>query len=166
MIARKDLRVFFRDRTGMLLGFLLPISLITVFGYVMNFAFGGFGGGGMPRAILWVADQDHSESSRRFLQELRDSKMIRVRPRTNDQPQDAAQVRKLVTDGEAHHALIIESGFGAAMVAGELPQLTMVRDPGRTMEDRIIRIGLMQTFMAASEGNLWPVAMGNMIRKM
>lgn len=166
MIARKDLRVFFRDRTGMLLGFLLPISLITVFGYVMKLAFGGFAGDGMPRAVLWVADQDDSESSRRFLQELRDSKMIRVRPRTNGEPQDAAQVRKLITDGEAHHALIIESGFGAAMVAGELPQLTMVRDPGRTMEDRIIRIGLMQTFMAASEGKLWPVAMGNMMRKM
>ena len=164
MIARKDLRVFFRDRTGMLLGFLLPISLITVFGYVMKFAFGG--SGGMPRATVWVADQDHSESSRRFLQDLRDSEMIRVRPRTNEQPQNAAQVRKLVTDGEAHHALIIESGFGAAIVAGELPQLTMVRDPGRTMEDRIIRVGLMQTFMAASEGSLWPVAMGNTMRKM
>ena len=30
LVARKDLRLYFRDCTGMALGFLLPIVLITV----------------------------------------------------------------------------------------------------------------------------------------
>ena len=51
LIAAKDLKQYFRDRTGMLLGFLLPIALVTVFGYVMKFAFGG--DSGVPRQVLW-----------------------------------------------------------------------------------------------------------------
>ena len=130
-IARKDLRTFFRDRTGVALGFLLPIVLVTMFGFMMKFAFGG--GEAMPKATLWVADADNSEISRRFMQILRQSDMLRIRPRENEKTRTPEEVRKLLTDGEASHALIIEAGFGEALAAGKEPELTLVRDPGRTM---------------------------------
>lgn len=165
MIARKDLRTFFRDRTGVALGFLLPIVLVTVFGFVMKFAFGG-GSGGMPKATLWITDADNSEASRRFVEILRESDMLRVRPRKDEAPKDTANTRKLLVDGEAHHALIIEPGFAEALATRKEPGLTLVRDPGRSMEDRIVRIALMQGFMTVTEGQLWPAAITRTMRKM
>ncbi|OHB69162.1 MAG: hypothetical protein A2V70_21205 [Planctomycetes bacterium RBG_13_63_9] len=162
IIARKDLRLYFRDRTGMALGFLLPIVLITVFGFLMQFAFRGEQG--MPRVELWVADEDDSQQSRRLIETLRESDSLRLRPRSDEPAADAAKIRELVHDGAAHHGLIIERGFGQAVSAGRLPKLTMVRDPGRTLEDRVVQIALVQSFMAASEGRLWPAAMGKLMR--
>ncbi|MFQ5749869.1 MAG: ABC transporter permease [Planctomycetota bacterium] len=163
LIARKDLKLFFRDRSGMVLGFLLPVALVGIFGFVMKFAFGG--GSGMPRAALWVSDEDGSEASRRFLDLLRASDMLRVQPEPEEPAKTAADLRKLLQDGEAHHALILGKGFGAAVDAGGKPPLRMLRDPGRIMEDRIIGVGLMQAFMEATEGRSWPGALGGLMRK-
>jgi len=87
-VARKDLRLYLRDRTGMMLGFLLPIVLITVFGFIMKYAFRGEGG--MPRATLWVADEDDSPQSRRLIEVLCGSEVLRVRP-FQDQPAETAR---------------------------------------------------------------------------
>jgi ABC-2 type transport system permease protein len=164
MIARKDLRTFFRDKTGVALGFLLPIVLVTVFGFMMKFAFGG--GEAMPKATLWVADADGTETSQRFIAALRVSDMLRIRPPVNEKGKTPAEVRELLEDGEAHHALVIEAGFGDALAAGKEPKLTLVRDPGRTMEDRIVRVGLMQGFLTVTEGRLWPASIARTMRKM
>ncbi len=161
-IARKDLRLYFRDRTGMVLGFLLPIVLITVFGFMMNYVFGG--GNAMPRAALWIADEDGSPESGRFVEMLRRGEMVGVSPGEGEPPRHAAELREMLRDGEAHHALIIEPGFGQSLQDEQLPRLTMVRDPGRQMEDRLIRLAVMQSFMAVSEGSLWPLAVEKMMR--
>ena len=157
IVARKDLRLYFRDRTGMALGFLLPVVLITVFGFVMKYAFRGEG---MVKATLWVADQDDGRRSRQLIEELSNSETVRVK-RPAEPAADDAAMRSMITDGEAHHVLIIRQGFGEAIAAGELPKLIMLRDPGRKQDDRLIQIGLIQAFMAVSEGKLWPAAMAN-----
>lgn len=163
LVARKDLRLFFRDRTGMMLGFLLPIVLITVFGFIMKYAFRTEGG--MPQATLWVADEDHSPQSQKLVETLSESEMLNVRLKRDERPVDAAAIRGLIEEGEAHHGLIISSGFGRDVSAGELPKVKMLRDPGRELEDQVIQIALVQSFMAASEGKMWPAAMGKMMRE-
>ncbi len=163
LVARKDLKLFFRDRSGMVLGFLLPVALVGIFGFVMKFAFGG--GSGMPRAELWVVDEDGSPASRGFVDLLRASDMLRVQPGPEEAAKTAADLRKLIQDGEAHHALILGKGFGAAVKAGDKPQLRMLRDPGRVMEDQIIRVGLMQAFMQTTGGKYWPSALGGIMRR-
>lgn len=162
-IARKDLRLFFRDRTGMLLGLLLPVALVTVFGMVMKFAFGG--GSGMPKVELWVVDEDDSEPSRAFVAGLRDAGMLAVRPKPDAHPVSAEDVRHRVADGEAHHALIVGKGYGDALRAGEEPPLTVVRDPGRTMEARLVGIALLQATMAASGGKGMPWLLASVMRR-
>ncbi|MFY9342643.1 MAG: ABC transporter permease [Planctomycetota bacterium] len=162
-IARKDLRVYFRDRTGMMLGLLLPIALVTVFGMVMKFAFGG--GSGMPKVELWVVDEDGSDASRRFVGALRDLEMISVRPKAEQTPLTADAARAKVIDGEAHHALIVGKGYGEALAAGKEPPLRLVRDPGRSMEARLVGIGLMQATMAASDGKSMPWLLGSVMRR-
>ena len=153
-LLQKDLRLWLRDRTGMMLGLLLPIALVTVFGMVMKFAFGG--GSGMPKVELWVVDEDDSEASRKFIVALREVSMLAVQPKVGDAPITARKAREQVVDGEAHHALIVQKGHGAALAAGKEPLLTIVRDPGRSMEAKLVGIGLMQATMAAADGSSMP----------
>lgn len=153
-IARKDLRAFFRDRTGVLLGFLLPIALVTVFGYIMQFAFGGEGG--MPKVTLWVADGDGSALSKRFVAALHRSAMLNVEPDAGEKVEDAASLRAKVKDGAAHHALLIEPGFGAALAAGKAVPFTLVRDPGRRMESQVLGFALVPAFMEAGGSRTMP----------
>ncbi|MBK8099459.1 MAG: ABC transporter permease [Planctomycetes bacterium] len=163
-IAGKDLRVYFRDKTGMLLGFLLPIALVTVFGMVMKFAFGG--DGGMPKVQVWVVDEDGSDQSRKFVDGLRAVGMLSVAPKAEAAATVTGEsLRQKVRDGEAHHALIVARGFGEALAAGKEPPLVLVRDPGRTMESRLVGIGLMQATMAAAEGKGMPWLMSSMMRR-
>ncbi|MDA1260771.1 MAG: hypothetical protein O3A20_09140, partial [Planctomycetota bacterium] len=61
-VAAKDLRVYARDRVGMLLGFALPAALVLVFGFIMTFVMGGEGV--MGRSELWIADLDQTDASR------------------------------------------------------------------------------------------------------
>jgi len=162
-IARKDLSLYRRDRTGLLLGLLLPIVLVAVFGSVMKFAFGG--DGGMMKVTLWVADEDGSTESERFVAALRNVSMVSVRPRANQEPATAERLRERVKDGEAHHALVIGKGFGELLSKGQEPPLTMVRDPGRQLEARLIGISMMQAMMSAGDGRAMSWMMGSMMRR-
>ncbi len=163
-IARKDLRSYFRDRTGMLLGFLLPIALVTAFGFIAQVLYGGQSA--MGRTTLWFADEDQSSGSESFVELLRDSSTIALRPRAGDEAIDAEELRQKVVDGDAHHGLIIPAGFGASMGSGELPELRMVRDPDRSMEDQMISIGLMQAYLGATEGKSFPAMMGRQMEQL
>ncbi|MHC4838591.1 MAG: ABC transporter permease [Planctomycetota bacterium] len=169
-LARKDLRIFFRDRTGMLLGFLLPIALVTIFGYLMGLMNGDGGGSPMARATIWVADEDGTEESAALVEQLRASSMIRLRPRIDeagnpvDEVYDAATLRQRVIDGEADIALLIGEGFAAAIAAGDLPELTLVRDPGRQMESQLAGIGLMQAMSEVTQGTVYTTLFADMLR--
>lgn len=164
-LLHKDLRLYFRDRAGVVLGFLLPIGLVTVFGFVMQVAFGG--GSSMPKAELLVADEDHTAASQQLIAELRKADtMVVDGPADAAAPVDIAALRARVQDGDAHHLLIIGKGFGAALAKTEKPPLEMVRDPGREMEDYAVQIGLMQAFLAVSEGKLWPITMADSMKKL
>jgi ABC-type Na+ efflux pump permease subunit len=154
LIVGKDLRTYFRDRAGVLLGFLLPIALVTVFGFIGKFAFGG--AGGMPRVTLWLTDADQSVASTRFIKALRAVAMLQVRPRQEERSVSEVELRRLVRDGEIHHALVIEPGFAASVDALQVPRLTMVRDPDRALEDRVIRVGVLEALVGFLGESLGP----------
>jgi ABC-type Na+ efflux pump permease subunit len=165
LIVSKDLRSYRRDRTGLLLGFVLPLALVTVAGFIAKFAFGG--AGGMPRVTLWVCDADQSPASRRFLQGLRGVGMLQVRPRDDERVPDEAELRRLTRDGEIHHLLIIEAGFAETLQSQQVPGLTMVRDADRALEDRAIRVGVFEALVGFLGNNLGSdrVAMRDMLRR-
>jgi ABC-2 type transport system permease protein len=53
----------------------------------------------------------------------------------------------MVRDGEIHHLLVIEAGFADSLQAQQSPKLTMIRDPDRGLEDRAIRIGVLEALI-------------------
>ncbi|MBK6941866.1 MAG: ABC transporter permease [Planctomycetes bacterium] len=148
IVAKKDLLLALRDRTGLLLGFLLPIVLVGAFGFIFKVSFGQ-DGGGMDRATLWVADEDGTDASRAFVAALRDAATIRLRPEPGDEPATADALRTKVEAGDAHHALIVEKGFAEALTAERFPPLSMLRDPDRQVESQMISIGVMSAFFAS-----------------
>lgn len=154
-VARKDLRLYFRDRTGMLLGFALPLVLAGAFGFVMKVGFGKEGG--LSKATLWVADLDGTDESRAFVAALRRSPTIRLRPEEKGAGETAESLRRKVEEGEAHHALVIEAGFAAGLRERRLPRLRMFRDPGRDLEDQMIAIGVFQGILSGTGPDLAPV---------
>jgi ABC-type Na+ efflux pump permease subunit len=145
LMVDKDLRAYRRDRAGLLLGFLLPIALVTVAGFIARFAFGG--AGGLPRVTLWVSDAGPSTASVGFVKALRGVGMLEVRPREDERAPSPTELRRLVRDGEIHHLLVIEAGFENSLAALRAPRLTMVRDPDRALEDRVIRVGVLEALV-------------------
>ena len=155
LLTQKDLRVYFRDRSALLVGFLVPIALVTVFGWIMTYAFGG--SSGMPKVTLWYVDEDDTARSRAMVESLRSSEMITLRPKANEKVMDTEKLRRMVSDGDAHHGIVIPKGYG---VGDENDiDMRMIRDPGREMEDRMIQIALMQSSFTAGSGNAWKKSM-------
>jgi ABC-type transport system involved in multi-copper enzyme maturation permease subunit len=166
-LACKDLRVYARDRAGLCIGFLVPLALVTVFGWIMTYAFGG--SSGMPAVELWVVDEDQTEISRQFVDSLHQSESLKVRPRKDATPVTRENVRQRIADGEAHHAIIIPKGYTASLTddapTENAVDLLMLRDPGRTMEEQLIQIGLMQSLMTQNQGSAWKRSLARLFEK-
>lgn len=131
-LARKDLALFFRDRTALLLALALPILLITVFGAAMKGMMGGTGGrDGGPRVDLFVVDEDGSAKSAELVAALEEA-------RTLDVTAGGEDVRRKVASGDAPAALVIPEGWGAASAPGDGPPLRVLRDPAQHLAQQVL----------------------------
>lgn len=129
-ILKKDLKVDFSDKRGILLTFLLPIILITLFA----FSFGGVGRkkrAPSPTTLL-VIDNDSSKVSRNFIAKLDSLNSLRVKPSSE------AQAIDLVQKGKNVAALVFGKGFGDAVTSeGRLP-LEIKYDAAREIETQML----------------------------
>jgi len=136
-LARNDLRLFFRDRTGVLLGFALPIALVTIFGFIMG-AMGKRGAGGISAVEVAVLDEDVSPASAAFVQALKEGTTIRPELPEDGKPAPTRdELRRRVDEGDDNFALVIPKGFGDGA------ELVLLRDPGRELESRLVQVGLV-----------------------
>ena len=157
-LAHKDLRVFLRDRSAVMLTFVVPIALVTVFGWIMTYAFGG--GSGMPKVSLWIVDNANSEQSHAMIDSLRQSAMLRVLPDGKGKPITDGKLRTMINDGDAHHGIVFPTGYGTADANGQSIDILLIRDPGREMEDRMIQIGMLQSTFSSG-----PVGWNAMVKR-
>jgi ABC-2 type transport system permease protein len=153
VLARKDLTLYFRDRTALLLSLLLPVCLATIFGLAMGSMFGG--GEGMGRVKLLVEDLDGTDTSRALVAALSGTKSLKI--------EVLAGSRKEVADGHAPAALVIPSGYSEDLRAGRTPQLKLFRDPSQAIEQQIIAGSLLPALV---EGGGRDLARGMMRRGM
>jgi len=158
-LAQKDLQVFLRDRSAVMMTFVVPIALVTVFGWIMTYALGG--GSGMPKVALWIVDNANSEQSHAMIDSLRQSAMLRVLPDAKGKPITDGKLRTMINDGDAHHGIVFPTGYGTADANGQPIDILMIRDPGREMEDKMIQVGLLQS--SFSDG---PAGWNAMVKRM
>lgn len=157
VLARKDLLLFFRDRTAVALALALPLVLATVFGSAMKgmMGGGGGGGGGLPKVGLYVEDQDGSPESEALLLALEASDALRT--------ERGEQARRRVAGGEVAAALVVPAGYGATLRTGQLPELELLRDPAQFIAQQAVSFALLPVVAEVSLQHLNSSAMGGVL---
>lgn len=130
-IARKDIKLFFTDRRGLLMAFAVPIALITLFA----FAFGGAGGGnsGPKVTTLVIADLDNSEESNALIDSLDALEEFVVLTTTAD------TAEQMVLKGNEPAVLFIAKGFQESLRFNEAPAFEYKYDSGEGPQVAILQ---------------------------
>lgn len=114
VIALKDLRQRFRDRSVILLSVVVPLALIFIFSQTLS----GISGGEITFDYA-IVDLDQGQVSQGFTQQLLEQlKQDGVIDLTVAETEDAAT--RLVEDGKVQAAFVVPAGFSDA-ITGQLP---------------------------------------------
>lgn len=139
-IFKKDLKLFFADKKGVLLTFLLPILLISLFA----FAFGGVGTSSKAKPIyLLISDNDLSIDSKNVIASLDSLQGVEI---IRKNKKEATQ---LVRKGKYVGVLIFEKGFQDSILTGKTLPLELKYDAAREIEMGMLQGILMQNLMSS-----------------
>lgn len=130
VIAAKDLRQRFRDRSAWIIGFVAPIAVAAL----MSFAFSGVEN---FHADIALVDNDRGQIAAALRTaltgpELSDVLTVRVAG-------DEAQARRMIDSGDAGAALVVPRGFSAAAVGDEPLGLRVLGDPDEPLQAQVAR---------------------------
>ncbi len=135
-ILHKELLSYFKDKRAIMLTFLVPIVLITVFAL----AFGGIGGGSSVNTIpLLVVDEDGTPQSKEIVKNLDSVKMLHIRHTDNDTALDLIRTGKIAT------ALVIHKGYSNA--ENKIKSIELEYDEAQSQQMGMLQQYLMQTLM-------------------
>ena len=141
-LFKKDLMLFFHDQRSVILTFLLPVILITLFAFAYG-SLGSYDGRSEPVDLL-VADLDRTRSSKNIIYKIDSLEDIRIIV------SDVIKSKELVIKGEYACALIIFEGFQDSLEAGHSGPIELVYDRSREMEIGILQQNVMSTLMSAT----------------
>jgi ABC-type multidrug transport system permease subunit len=136
-ILKKDLRLYFSDKKGVLVTFLLPIIMITLFA----FAFGGVGkknNAPKPLAVL-VVDKDSTSASLELISKLNAIQTIRLIASEEKNALD------LVRKGKNVAVLIFDNGFSDAVASDADLPLELKYDAARDLQMQIVHTVLKES---------------------
>lgn len=129
-IAFKDLLVLARDRTAVVLLFIMPVVFILVMTPALQGTFGGDVKHN-PARLLWV-DEDKGAIGAAILADLRSLPGLEVIDHGDDGvPLSRSAAEVLIADGEHRAALVLPAGFSAQVTdpAGEPAEVLLIADP-------------------------------------
>jgi ABC-2 type transport system permease protein len=138
-LFRKDLMLFLHDQRSVILTFLLPVILITLFAFAYG-SFGAYDGRSEPVKLL-VADLDKTTFSKEIIYMIDSHEDIQIIV------SDTKQSRELVIKGKYACALIINKGFQDSIEYGDAMPIELVYDRSREMEIGIIHQNLITTLI-------------------
>jgi ABC-2 type transport system permease protein len=141
-LFKKDLTLFFHDQRSVILTFLLPVILITLFAFAYG-SIGAYDGRSEPVKLL-VADMDQTRSSKEIIDKIDSLEDISI------VISDSAKSKELVIKGEYACALIIYKGFQDSLEAGKATAIELVYDRSREMEIGILQQNLITTLVSST----------------
>lgn len=144
-LFKKDLILFFHDQRSVVLTFLLPVILISLFAFAYG-AIGAYNGRSEPVDLL-VSDLDQTLSSKKIIKKIDSLEDIRIIVT------DSSFSRDLVIKGKYACAMILYKGFQDSLEAGNTIPLELVYDRARETEIAILQQNLIRTLMS-SEGEM------------
>jgi ABC-2 type transport system permease protein len=152
-IAIKEIMIFLRDPKAVMLSFLLPIALITLFAL----AFGGVGKStsGQKPVKIFVADLDSTTASIEIISQLD------TLPEIILTPVDYNAGREAIMNGDKLAMLVFHKGFADSIATGGKEPIELFYDQARQMESGLIQYALISNLMSI----LGPKTMKNKIIK-
>jgi len=141
-LFKKDLTLFFHDQRSVILTFLLPVILITLFAFAYG-SIGTYDGRSEPVKLL-VSDLDQTRSSKEIIHKIDSLEDIRIIV------SDSIKSKELVIKGKYACALIIYKGLQDSLAAGNTTPIELVYDRSREMEIGIIKQNLISTLMSSA----------------
>lgn len=136
-IAFKDLRLFFKDKRGVMITFLIPMVLISIF----SLAFGGGGNNDVSPLVLVLADEDNSPESK-FLSKDLDQES------TLDIIDTSLEVGMgWVKTGKQSAVLLIPKGFSDSIKNKKFPRMDLRYDKMKEIELGMIQQTLFPVLM-------------------
>jgi len=155
-MIRKDLLLFFSDRRSVIVSFVVPIAIASFFGAI----FSGPGDDREPAKIaVAMIDLDGSAISKGIVEGAQTDKNLKV----TTPPE--AEARESVRQGKIAAAVVIPKGFGEAAGSaffgdGEKPELHVMFDPSRSIEQAMIRGVMTQHVMETVSREMFGGAQG------
>lgn len=143
-LFKKDLKLFLHDKRSVILTFLLPVILITLFAFAYG-SIGAYDGRSEPVRLL-VADLDRTHSSKEIINKIDSLEDIIV------VVSDSIKSKELVISGDYVCALIIYKGFQDSLEYGKTTPIELVYDRSREMEIGILQQNLISTIMSSTGG--------------
>jgi ABC-type Na+ efflux pump permease subunit len=141
-LFKKDLILFVHDQRSVILAFLLPLILITLFAFAYG-SIGVFHGRSEPVTLL-VSDLDQTRSSKGIINQMDALKDIHI------VFADSVKAKELVIKGKFACAMIIDKGFQDSLEAGNVTPVEVLYDRSREMEIGILQQHLMRTLMSST----------------
>ncbi len=128
-LIQKDFVLFLRDRKAMMLTYLLPIALISLFAL----AYGGIGSSKARPVRLLVSDQDSSAQSAKLISMLDSTPEIIVKA------QHPKKIKEEIINGKALAGLQIPEGYGKKLLNGDDVALLLFTDKSREIQSGMLR---------------------------
>ncbi len=141
-LFKKDLILFLHDQRAVILTFLLPLILITLFAFAYG-SIGAYNGRSEPVKLL-VADMDKTISSKEIIYKIDSLEDIIIIV------SDSIKSKELVIKGKNACALIIYKGFQDSLESGNSIPVELVYDRSREMEFGIIQQNLLSILMSST----------------
>jgi len=133
LIAAKDLKERFRDRSAIIAGLVVPLGLAFIF----NLTLGGLSTSG-TKFTFAVVDADHSTVSALFVDDVlpavERSGAIELRTVQTEQ-----EGRTLAADGKVAATIVVPTGFGVAVQGGEAAELRVIGDVDQPTATQVAR---------------------------
>jgi ABC-2 type transport system permease protein len=129
-VFRKDLRIFFRDRSALAFSLLMPIVVITVIAQGINRGHGG------PRLMVPVVNDDGGPVATTFVKLLAEHADVRQVPR--------AEAERLVRDThEAPAAIVFPPKLSKQYLQGRSSQIELLTDPAAGSDLGAVKVLLL-----------------------
>jgi ABC-2 type transport system permease protein len=143
-LFKKDLKLFLHDHRSVILTFLLPVILITLFAFAYG-SIGAYNGRSEPVKLL-VTDLDNTTVSKEICHKIDSLEDISVIE------SDSAKARELVVKGDYACALFIYKGFQDSLENGNASPVELVYDRSREPEIGILQQNLITILMSSTSG--------------
>ena len=141
-LFKKDLKLFLHDQRSVILTFLLPVILITLFAFAYG-SIGVYDGRSEPVKLL-ATDLDKTTLSKEIIHKIDslDDIIIIV--------SDSSRAKELVVKGKYACALIMYKGFQDSLEYGNMMPVELVYDRSREMEIGILQQNLISILISST----------------